>query len=204
MTKIKICGMQSVQDIVAAVENGADYIGFVFAPSKRKVTFEDARQLLSQVNLKGVKTVGVFVNPAEETVREALETVPLDYVQLHGDETLEFTAQFKGQVIKAFPSNSGLTYEEKFQYPAEFILIDSPRDEYYGGSGQTFDWRSLKQEAIDQARFALAGGLNSQNIRTAIEACQPALVDTSSGVETDGIKDSTKIKAFIEEVKGES
>lgn len=204
MVKVKICGMRSSADIKYAVENGADYIGFVFAPSKRQVTFKEAHDLLKEVDLKGTKTVGVFVNPHEKEVEEGLKKVSLDFIQLHGDETKEFTEQFKPLVIKAFPSNSILTYEEKFSYPAQFILIDSPRDEYYGGSGKTFNWDVLDGKSIDKNRFALAGGLKPENVRHAISQCSPALVDTSSGVETEGAKDPAKIKKFIEEVKGES
>lgn len=204
MTKVKICGMMCREDVENAVSAGADFIGFVFAPSKRKLSFEQAAEILSGVDLKGTQTVGVFVNPATQTVAEAFEVLPLDYIQLHGDESKVFTASLNHKVIKAFPSNSELSYQEKFSYPADYILIDSPREKYYGGSGTAFDWETLDFEAVDPERFALAGGLNSENITEAIKKAGPSLVDTSSGVETDGRKDPEKIQIFIEKVKGEN
>lgn len=203
MTKVKICGMKTIEDVNNAVKYGADFIGFVFAPSKRQVTAETVKEILGSVSLYGTKTVGVFVNPSKAELAEILKTVPLDYIQLHGDETKAFTERLNHKVIKAFPSNSELSYEEKFSYPADFILIDSPREKYYGGSGRVFDWAEIDFDAVDQSRFALAGGLNENNVRGAVVKASPALVDTSSGVETDGVKDPVKIKRFIEEAKGE-
>ena len=200
MTKVKICGMQTLEDAQYAVDAGADFIGFVFAPSKRQVTIDEVGQILDGLDKKGVKTVGVFVNPSMEEARGALEK-GLDYIQFHGDETPGFVENFKGQAIKAFPSNSEFTNKEKFAYPAEFILVDSPRKEYYGGSGSSFDWEAFDQEGLDRSRFALAGGLKPENIGEAISVFKPALVDVSSGVESDGIKDPEKVSRFIKNVK---
>lgn len=194
--------MKNFEDATSAIECGADFIGFVFAASKRQVTFDDAADIIRRTDTTCTKTVGVFVNPSADEVERALSEIPLDFVQLHGDETIGLTEQFAGRVIKAFPSNSELTTADKFDYPAKFVLIDSPRTQHYGGSGKTFDWDKLDMSNIDTARFALAGGLNRHNIHTAIDVLKPALVDTSSGVETDGMKDPVKIKAFIDNAKG--
>lgn len=200
MTKVKICGMQTLEDAQYAVDAGADFIGFVFAPSKRQVTIEQVRKILDGLDKKGVKTVGVFVNPTMEAAREALDN-GLDYIQFHGDESPELVEHFKAHAIKAFPSNSEFTNREKFAYPAEYILVDSPRKEFYGGSGSQFDWEAFDQEGLDRSRFALAGGLKPENIGEAISVFKPALVDVSSGVESDGVKDPEKVSRFIKNVK---
>lgn len=201
MTKIKICGMQTLEDAEYAIEAGADFIGFVFAPSKRQVTFTQAAEIIKKLDTGKTETVGVFVNPTGEEAAAALNEVGLDYIQFHGDETETLVTEFKERSIKAFPSNSDLSNREKFKYPSEFILIDSPRKEYYGGTGTSFDWASFDQEGLDKNRFALAGGLSPDNIKEAISTFGPALVDVSSGVETDGMKDYKKVSEFIKNVK---
>lgn len=200
MTKVKICGMQTLEDAQYAVDAGADFIGFVFAPSKRQVTIDQVQKILDGLDKKGTKTVGVFVNPTMEEAREALDN-GLDYIQFHGDESPELVENFKAHAIKAFPSNSEFQNREKFAYPAEYILVDSPRKEFYGGSGSQFDWEAFDQEGLDRSRFALAGGLKPENIREAISVFKPALVDVSSGVESDGGKDPEKVSRFIKNVK---
>lgn len=201
MTKVKICGMQTLEDAEYAIDEGADFIGFVFAPSKRQVTLEQAADIIKNLNTEKTKTVGVFVNPTAEEAQAALEETGLDYIQFHGDETKALVEQFKERSIKAFPSNSELSNRDKFNYPSEFILIDSPRKEFYGGTGTTFDWESFDQEGLDKNRFALAGGLKPDNIKEAITTFAPALVDVSSGVETGGKKDYKKVSEFIKNVK---
>lgn len=193
--------MQTLEDAEYAIEAGADFIGFVFAPSKRQVTSEQAADIIKKLDTGHTKTVGVFVNPTAEEAKQALEDTGLDYIQFHGDEPEAFVEQFKTRAIKAFPSNSELSNREKFNYPGDFILIDSPRKEYYGGTGTTFDWESFDQDGLDKSRFALAGGLNPDNIKEAITTFCPALVDVSSGVETDGRKDYKKVDEFIKNVK---
>ncbi len=192
--------MQTLEDAQYAVDAGADFIGFVFAPSKRQVTFDTTEKILEQLDKKNAETVGVFVNPSREEAEAALEK-GIDYIQFHGDESRGFVDEFKAHAIKAFPSNSTFSNKEKFEYPSAFILIDSPRKEYYGGSGSRFDWAAFDQEGLDKDRFALAGGLKPENIREAIEMFKPALVDVSSGVELDGKKDPEKVSSFIQNVK---
>ena len=193
--------MQTLEDAEYAIEAGADFIGFVFAPSKRQITFEQAADIIKKLDAGHTKTVGVFVNPTAEEVEKALEETGLDYIQFHGDEPETLVEQFKAHSIKAFPSNSELSNREKFNYPSDFILMDSPRKEYYGGSGTIFDWESFDQDGLDKSRLALAGGLKPDNIKEAIMTFRPALVDVSSGVETDGKKDYKKVSEFIKNVK---
>lgn len=202
MTKVKICGMRTLEDAEYAIDAGADFIGFVFAPSKRQVAFSEAAEIIKKLDTTKTKTVGVFVDPTREEAAYALNEVGLDYIQFHGDEPEALVADFKDRSIKAFPSNSSLSNREKFNYPGEFILIDSPRKKYYGGTGTVFDWESFDREGLDKNRFALAGGLNSENIKEAVSTFDPALVDVSSGVESDGRKDHKKVREFIKIVKG--
>ena len=192
MTKVKICGLSTVEAVETAVLAGADYIGFVFAESKRQVSLEQACELAKLVTGK-TKIVGVFVSPSLEDLEQAIGQVPLDIVQIHGmfDEAL--IPKISVQVIRAIQLSD---QEAKVTSPADFLLFDAP----VAGSGQTFDWDLLKDQKIQQD-FFIAGGLTVDNVRQAREIFQPYALDVSSGVETDGHKDIEKIKAFIEGAK---
>ena len=192
MTKVKICGLSTVEAVETAVLAGADYIGFVFAESKRQVSLEQACELAKLVTGK-TKIVGVFVSPSLEDLEQAIGQVPLDIVQIHGmfDEAL--IPKISVPVIRAIQLSD---QEAKVTSPADFLLFDAP----VAGSGQTFDWDLLKDQKIQQD-FFIAGGLTVDNVRQAREIFQPYALDVSSGVETDGHKDIEKIKAFIEGVK---
>ena len=192
MTKVKICGLSTVEAVETAVLAGADYIGFVFAESKRQVSLEQAHELAKLVTGK-TKIVGVFVSPSLEDLEQAIGQVPLDIVQIHGmfDETL--ISKISVPVIRAIQLSD---QEAKVTSPADFLLFDAP----VAGSGRTFDWDLLKDQKIQQD-FFIAGGLTVDNVRQARETLQPYALDVSSGVETDGRKDIEKIKAFIEGAK---
>lgn len=192
MTKVKICGLSTVEAVETAVLAGADYIGFVFAESKRQVSLEQAHELAKLVTGK-TKIVGVFVSPSLEELEQAIAQVPLDIVQIHGmfDETL--IPKISVPVIRAIQLSD---QEAKVTSPADFLLFDAP----VAGSGRTFDWDLLKDQKIQQD-FFIAGGLTVDNVRQARETFQPYALDVSSGVETDGRKDIEKIKAFIEGAK---
>lgn len=192
MTKVKICGLSTVEAVETAVLAGADYIGFVFAESKRQVSLEQARELAKLVTGK-TKIVGVFVSPSLEDLEQAIGQVPLDIVQIHGmfDEAL--IPKISVPVIRAIQLSD---QEAKVTSPADFLLFDAP----VAGSGRTFDWDLLKDQKIQQD-FFIAGGLTVDNVRQARETFQPYALDVSSGVETDGRKDIEKIKAFIEGAK---
>ena len=192
MTKVKICGLSTVEAVETAVLAGADYIGFVFAESKRQVSLEQAHELAKLVTGK-TKIVGVFVSPSLEELEQAIAQVPLDMVQIHGmfDETL--IPKISVPVIRAIQLSE---QEAKVTSPADFLLFDAP----VAGSGRTFDWDLLKDQKIQQ-NFFIAGGLTVDNVRQARETFQPYALDVSSGVETDGRKDIEKIKAFIKGAK---
>ncbi|MCG1010072.1 phosphoribosylanthranilate isomerase [Salinicoccus sp. ID82-1] len=198
--KIKICGIQSIEAAEWAADAGVDMIGFVFAPSRRKVDIGAARAIADAVRGR-VKTVGVFVNAPADEVEHVHQAVGLDYVQLHGDESEDYVKTLDIPVIKAF-SVGQMRIEEMFRYEADHILIDSPPGKYRGGTGHAFDWSALDDPALDRSRLIMAGGINSSNIRAAYDSVRPAGVDISSGAETDGMKDENKIHELMEQMKG--
>lgn len=192
MTKVKICGLSTVEAVETAVLAGADYIGFVFAASKRQVSLEQAQELAKRVTGK-TKIVGVFVSPSLEDLEQSIGQVPLDMVQIHGTFDEALMPMISVPVIRAIQLSD---QEAQVTSQADYLLFDAP----VAGSGQTFDWGLLKDQKIQQD-FFIAGGLTEDNVRQARETFQPYALDVSSGVETDGRKDIEKIKAFIEGVK---
>ena len=192
MTKVKICGLSTVEAVETAVLAGADYIGFVFAESKRQVSLEQAQELAKRVTGK-TKIVGVFVSPSLEDLEQAIGQVPLDMVQIHGTFDEVLIPLISVPVIRAIQLSD---QEAQVSSQADYLLFDAP----VAGSGQTFDWGLLKDQKIQQG-FFIAGGLTVDNVRQARETFQPYALDVSSGVETDGRKDIEKIKAFIEGAK---
>lgn len=192
MTKVKICGLSTVEAVETAVLAGADYIGFVFAESKRQVSLEQAQELAKRVTGK-TKIVGVFVSPSLEDLEQAIGQVPLDMVQIHGTFDESLIPLISVPVIRAFQLTD---QEAQVSSQADYLLFDAP----VAGSGQTFDWDLLKDQKIQQD-FFIAGGLTVDNVHQARETFQPYALDVSSGVETDGRKDIEKIKAFIEGAK---
>ncbi|MBP1948565.1 phosphoribosylanthranilate isomerase [Virgibacillus litoralis] len=195
---VKICGIKTVEAAKEVVNAGADFIGFVFASSKRQITPEKAAQISAAIP-SSVKKVGVFVNESERNILQTAEQVGLDVIQLHGDETAEFAAKLPYTVIKAFP----MITEQKNamqSYPSDYYLVDSPKGPNRGGNGTTFDWNLLQD--LNLSKIILAGGLTPENVQSAITTANPAGVDVSSGVETDGEKDLAKINQFIRNAKG--
>ncbi|MBZ2119644.1 phosphoribosylanthranilate isomerase [Streptococcus infantis] len=191
MTKVKICGLSTKEAVKTAVSAGADYIGFVFAPSKRQVTLEQAAEL-AKIIPTNVNKVGVFVSPSREDLLEAIEKVGLDLVQVHG--------QVVDKLFENLPCGSiqAVQVDERGHVPnsqADYLLFDAP----VAGSGQTFDWGRLDTTELAQP-FFIAGGLNEDNVARAIQHFSPFAVDVSSGVETNGQKDHEKIRRFIERV----
>ncbi len=212
MTKIKICGLSTPQTITAAIEEKADFIGFVFyPPSPRHLNIETAKYLASQIP-DTVEKVGLFVNPDTAYLEQVLNEVSLDVIQLHGNETPERVAEikqkFKRPIIKSFPISSKKDLEAITPYKnnADWFLFDArpakEGDDLPGGNGQTFDWTILKDFKSDTP-WMLAGGLNPDNVAAAIRILNPDAVDVSSGVETDtqGEKDAVKIRSFIHNAK---
>ena len=192
MTKVKICGLSTASAVETACQAGADYIGFVFAESRRRVSLEQAQKLAALVP-PAVQKVGVFVSPGLAELQEAISVANLDLVQIHGDFDQELLTHIGRPVIRAYQVKGAL---KGVRQQADYLLFDAP----LAGSGQTFDWQSFDKNQIHQP-FFIAGGLNVENVREAIQHFAPYAVDVSSGVETDGQKDLEKIKEFIERVK---
>ena len=202
MTLVKICGLQEVEHVRVAVEAGADAIGFVFAKSRRQLTLSQAQRLAVAVP-QNVLKVGVFVNETIENIEKYAKEVPLNYVQLHGDESIEYVNSISVPVIKAFSISSNEDVQNALTYDVDLYLFDTPSVEFRGGSGKTFDWGVLDSENIPKNKVILAGGLKAENVRHAIQTVRPYMVDVSSGVETDQRKDESKIRAFIRAVRDE-
>ena len=199
MTKIKLCGISRACDIEAANELRPEYIGFVFAPkSKRYVSPEKATEL-KQLLHPNIKTVGVFVNETLQNVAELLKNGVIDVAQLHGTESEEYVSELitltDKSIIKAFRVECERDIREANASTADCVLLDSG-----AGTGTVFDWNLLSHM---QRPYFLAGGLNTENVREAIKKLNPYAVDVSSGIETDGVKDKTKMAAFVAAVRKE-
>lgn len=202
MTKIKICGLRRPEDIIYVNECKPDYVGFVFAKSRRQVT-EDEAKLLRSALAPGIIPVGVFVNEDIDKVTGLLNEGIIDIAQLHGDEDSTYIARLRekmqrGELIKAVRVASSESIEAAGKLNVDYLLLDTYSAKEYGGTGETFDWSVIQEVGKP---FFLAGGISSDNICQAIEAVQPYGVDVSSGVETDGVKDREKIIDIITKVK---
>jgi phosphoribosylanthranilate isomerase len=211
MTKIKICGIREEAHALAAVEAGADFIGVVFAPGRRQITPDKARHIVSVVKKRNhhVEVVGVFVNMPATEVNKVADFCALDWVQLSGDEPWEYCHEIDKPIIKATRISQQCAEEiyaeldkgAKLLSTQKFIaLLDSQVEGTYGGTGLTFNWK-LAQQVAKRFPIIIAGGLDPENVAQAIEIVLPWGVDVSSGVETEGVKDIDKIKAFVGAVR---
>lgn len=202
MTRVKICGITSVNDACAAAKAGADAIGLVFyPPSPRYVAAELAAQIVKQLP-PFVTTVGLFVNQSVEQVGQICAQVELDLLQFHGDEPPQACTQHGKRFIKAVRMAPGQSVEDSAHEfgQATALLLDSFDTEKYGGSGDVFDWQRVPENIA--IPLILAGGLNSTNVEQAIRMVRPYAVDVSSGVETSpGIKSISRLQEFISRVK---
>ncbi|WP_242952331.1 phosphoribosylanthranilate isomerase [Anaerocolumna xylanovorans] len=178
-----------------------DYIGFVFAKSKRKITKEEAGRLKKMLD-KNIKVAGVFVNASSEDILELCRENIIDIIQLHGEEDEDYIRKLKKRlsnpIIKAIRPRTEEDIKKGLALPSDYLLLDTYSSGQYGGTGKPFDWSIVPKEA---ERIFLAGGLSADNVGKAILTCHPFCVDVSSGVETDGFKDEAKVKAFLEAVK---
>jgi phosphoribosylanthranilate isomerase len=200
-TAIKICGLTRKEDLLNAIDAGADAVGLVFyPPSPRYVNLAKARDLARWVP-PNICLVGLFVNASVEEVKTVLNAVPLDLLQFHGDEDEAYCKQFGRPYLKAARMAPGFDLlEYASRYPSAQALLLDAFVEGYGGGGKTFDW-SLIPKSLPLP-IVLSGGLNPDNVTEAVRAVRPAGVDVSSGVEeSKGIKDAAKITAFIAGVK---
>jgi phosphoribosylanthranilate isomerase len=202
MVSVKICGITNVDDARAAVEAGADALGFVFyPPSPRYVTPERARQIVHALP-PFVTTVGLFVDEAAETINSIAARCGLDRVQLHGRETPAFCQLVERPVIKAFRVRGADSLAQLPRYQVAAYLLDAyVEGALPGGTGASFAWE-LAVEAKAYGPVILAGGLTPENVRRAIRQIRPYGVDVSTGVErAPGLKDHAKLRAFIARAK---
>ncbi|WP_019243178.1 MULTISPECIES: phosphoribosylanthranilate isomerase [Bacillus] len=200
---VKICGIMDVETALFAARMGADALGFVFAPSRRRVTPELAKEIIQQLP-DLVAKVGVFVDESVEVIEEIASFCGLTIIQLHGEESMDMCNQLSLPVIKAVGIANEEDVKKALRYPTSYLLVDSPKGQmYHGGNGETFDWHVLNEIDYLNKKLILAGGLKPENVKIAIQTVRPYMVDVSSGVETDGKKDFDKISQFILAAKGE-
>ena len=201
MTKIKLCGLSRPCDIEMVNALNPEYIGFVFTPkSKRYVSPEKASELKKLLS-PGIKAVGVFVNAPQNEILELVHSVIIDIIQLHGTEDAAYIRQLReltnALIIQAFRMKTEADIFLAKQSSADYILLDSG-----AGTGMTFNWQLIQDV---KRPYFLAGGLNPDNVRNAIQKLTPFAVDVSSGIETEGFKDKEKMTAFVTAVrKGEN
>lgn len=212
MTRVKICGISDKNHALAAVEAGADFIGLVFAPSRRQVSPQKALPLVEVVRGLGSRpaVVGVFVNAAAQEVNHIADYCQLDWVQLSGDETWQYCQELKKAIIKVIHVSSGQKTDEiladietGYQLLPEkelVCLLDSRVGGAYGGTGQVFNWQ-LAREVSVRFPVMIAGGLTPANVGQLVREVQPWGVDVSTGVESNGLKDASKIRAFVKAVR---
>lgn len=212
MIKIKICGLSRVEDALAAARAGADFLGIVLAPSRRRVSPEQARLMVGAIHrLKNrPDLVGVFTNEKATEVNRLADRLGLDWVQLSGDETKGYCREILRPIIKVIHVTGGKTAREvlgeitagwRLMSPQKLLyLLDTRAGDTYGGTGKPFDW-SLAREVAAGSPVIIAGGLTPANVREMIKKVHPWGVDVSSGVESNGQKDTAKIRAFIKAVR---
>lgn len=221
--KIKMCGISKIETIPAVIEANPDYMGLVFAPSKRQVTVDQAKTLVEElhkqyanrynrdaeqysnqtlIHQEFIKTVGIFVNETLDNLVTIATEVNLDAVQLHGDEDEAFIQSLKErtnvEVWKAVQIRSAADAEAWIDSSADMLLFDAYHKDERGGMGEVFDWSCLDEF---ERPFMLAGGIDSTNVARAIRTVRPYGIDISSGIETEGVKDDKKIKAFTNIVR---
>ena len=216
-----MCGISKIETIPAVIEANPDYMGLVFAPSKRQVTVDQAKSLVKELHKQYgnrysrdevqcsndvvqefIKTVGIFVNETLDNLVTIATEVNLDAVQLHGDEDEAFIQSLKErtnvEVWKAVQIRSAADAEAWIDSSADMLLFDAYHKDERGGMGEVFDWSSLDEF---ERPFMLAGGIDSTNVARAIRTVRPYGIDISSGIETEGVKDDEKIKAFTNIVR---
>ncbi len=200
MAKIKICGLSRLEDINEVNEYLPDYIGFIFAKSKRQVSLVQAKKLKTHLNKK-ILAVGVFVNEPIENIVKIVDEGIIDIIQLHGTEDEDYIKNLRTytnkHIIKAIAAENIESIQKGINSSADYLLFDKAG----GGTGQSFDWNLLVNVERD---FFLAGGIDLHNINQALTTINPFAIDVSSSVETYGYKDKNKINMIIRRVRDEN
>ena len=203
MVRVKICGITHMADAEAAVEFGADALGFIFAKSPRQITPQKAKDITRSIS-PFVKTVGVFVNEQPAKIREIMDFCGLDLVQLHGNEPVSACSDLAPRVIKAFrvQGEEILLQITDYKGHVRAILLDAYQKGLNGGTGKTFDWRLAVKSKETGIPMMLSGGLGPENIQEALERVNPFAIDISSGMEKrPGIKDHGRMRIFMDKIK---
>ena len=207
-SQVKICGITTITDANSAISFGADYLGFIFYPkSKRYISYDNCKEIIDVIKDK-IKTVAVTVDPSDNDILE-INKLGVDYIQLHGSETVERVTEIKTKctspIIKAFGINTIDDLEQTTNYRdlSEFFLFDykPSSTEMPGGNAKQFDWSIIDKSLVDK-QFFLSGGLTLDNIENAVNTGISNFFDVSSGVESNpGVKDTEKLKKFINLIK---
>lgn len=201
MAVIKICGLTRDIDMEYVNQLFPDYIGFVFAKSKRQINDTTAFQLKQKLDPK-IKAVGVFVNDSIKHIQSLCNTGTIDLIQLHGNEDETYIRRLKetisNPILRAIRVRKQEDIQNAEKLSCDYLLLDAYHENQYGGSGKSFDWTIIENV---QKPFFLAGGINPSNVRNAISQVQPYGIDVSSGVETDGVKDPNKLLEIITKVR---
>jgi len=196
MIPFKICGITNIKDALAAIENKASAIGFIFVKnSPREISFETATEISKKIGDK-ISKIGIFVNQEKKIIKKAIKSIPLNMIQLHGDENPLFCSSFSIPVIKAIQIKNNESINKVKEYNVDAILFDTYKKNVRGGTGSSFDWNILSNQKYDKP-IILSGGLNTKNVLEAINTINPNAIDVNSGVEVSpGIKSHSKVKKF--------
>jgi len=203
-TKIKICGIKREDEVDILNRFPVSYAGFIFAKSKRQVTIEKCNELSSKLR-QDIKRVGVFVNEPLDSLLKIITSCHLDVVQLHGDETVDYIKEIPIKVWKTIPikDKDSLLRVQIYEDNVDGILFETYHKSLKGGTGETFDWSLLRvsKNIAHSYERILAGGLNANNIREAIEVVEPDVLDLNSGLEVEGYKTFEKIEELFKELE---
>lgn len=201
LSKIKICGLTRQRDIDAVNAILPDYIGFVFAKSRRQINRDTAKVLKDNLN-PSIEAVGVFVNEEIEQIVTLCNSNIIDIIQLHGDEDADYIRRLRllipNKIIKAIRVKALDDIKRANEFPCDYLLLDAYQEAQYGGSGKTFDWSVIFNMSKP---YFLAGGIHLGNILNAQELCNPYCIDVSSGVETNGYKDANKMIDIVSKIR---
>ncbi len=203
MVKVKICGITNIEDAKSAMSSGADALGFVFAPSPRRITDVAAGEIIGELP-PSLLSVGVFVNEQSARVKEIIKRCNLSAVQFHGEESPDYCAHFENvKVIKAFRVKDSDSLKSLSDYNVDAFLLDAYARGEAGGTGTNFDWNLVSSLRDCSKPIVLSGGLLVENVEEAIKIVKPYAVDVSTGVESrPGEKDPKLVEEFIRKAKG--